>query len=90
MNAFTAHSTLHRDILVVNCPDCEDGTRWRNQWGGNDPDVRPIVCEYCEGTGETTLGCEACPADAVEWFGGYTWCSTCLAEQKRDAFWVGE
>ena len=51
------------------CPHCEDGTIYRSQYGGNDPDVWPEPCPNCQGEGEIPRPrCDAwnCTAEATE------------------------
>lgn len=38
-------------IIDIECPDCEDGRQWKSRYGGNDPDVWPVTCERCGGSG---------------------------------------
>lgn len=37
---------------ALECPDCESGRRWVSKHGGNDPDVRDVRCERCDGSGK--------------------------------------
>jgi len=78
--------------LHVTCHDCEDGFRYIPRLGGNDPDVRRVRCEYCDGEGEISLQCEAsgCPRDATERLEGVAFCGACAAVERADAFWVVE
>ena len=51
------------------CPHCEDGTVYRSQYGGNDPDVWPEPCPDCHGEGEIPRPrCDfwGCTAEATE------------------------
>lgn len=90
MNAITEIPSP--EPLTRACPHCEDGTKWKSRYGGNDPDVWPVRCDECDGTGDEDIICEGwkCRAPATEWFQGLAWCPACAAEQKRDAFSADE
>lgn len=60
---------------IATCPDCEDGTRWVSRHGGNDPDVRALRCETCDGTGEIEVRCECCGELAAGVFDGARYCA---------------
>lgn len=70
--------------LTRSCPECEGGVIWRSRYGGNDPDVWPVRCRECDGTGERSVGCEGwrCHSDAAEHVAGVPYCRVC-AEQLR-------
>ena len=72
--------------LTVECPDCEDGTRWTSRYGGNDPDVwRTGPCDRCDQTGQAILECNHCGnADAIEWFEGDPLCAACATIAREE------
>jgi hypothetical protein len=40
---------------TVDCEYCEEGTIWKSRYGGNDPNVWPVRCEECNGTGKIEI-----------------------------------
>ena len=70
---YAGESVMTAKQHPLQCPDCEDGTRWVSRHGGNDPDVWAVECESCNGSGNRrceSVGCgngwrSQCPDDAV-------------------------
>ncbi len=77
---------VERPPLTKPCPDCEDGTIWRSKYGGNDPDVWPVRCERCDGTGELPVTCEGwqCHEPAVTRIGADPCCAVHAAAWLAD------
>lgn len=78
--------------LTRICNDCEDGTRWRSRYGGNDPNVWPTRCDACDGAGEVVRYCEGwlChrPATMLVAFpdgASEPYCDACAVEMRAEA-----
>jgi hypothetical protein len=78
--------------LTRICNACEAGTRWVSRHGGLDPDVWPVRCDACDGTGTLVRECEGwlChrPATMLVAFpdgASEPYCDTCAVEMRAEA-----